>query len=213
VSRKKFPDQQQQQLHHILASSPAAIDLRFEALGIQTRDGSYPLHMAVSNRSSLEVIELLITAAPEVVHLINKYGETPLHLALRGRVAEEKVIEMLLDADDNALALEMPERFCGNLPLHLAVVDGASLSIVVQLLTRFPHAVRVPNTDGDLPISLARGDEDLMDLLVVSDLADDLDDVETAASKMTDFDDEITDVDVDIVEVQSSVCSEDSSAG
>mmetsp|Transcript_30057 Transcript_30057/g.49666 ORF Transcript_30057/g.49666 Transcript_30057/m.49666 type:complete len:347 (-) Transcript_30057:200-1240(-) len=154
-------------------SSFGSIDLRFEALGVQTRDGTYPLHMAVSNHAPLRVLDMLINSAPDVVHLTNKFGEAPLHLALRSRAIMDEVIELLLHSDEMAVVLEMPERRGGNLPLHLAVQSECSLSIIVQLLTRFQHAVRVPNNAGKLPMALVKGgSEDLLDILAVSDEAD-----------------------------------------
>ena len=193
--------------HPVIEGSPrrgsyGTGDLRFEALGVQTRDGSYPLHMAVSNRSSLHVLDMLINAGPEVVFWTNKYGETPLHLALRGRLDEEAV-EFLLFADKNNRALEIAERRGGNLPLHLAVVNG-NLSIVVQLLTRFPHAICVPNGDGELPVALAKGNEHLLDILLVSDEADYQQDVDTF-SKVTEDGTMSKVTDDDVIEVGSAM--------
>ena len=148
------------------------IDLRFDAIGEQERDGSYPLHMAVSNRASIHVLDMLINAGPHVVFCTNKYNETPLHLALSSHPPDDATVEILLQADEENQAVQIAEhRRCGDLPIHLAVRNG-SLSDVVQLLTRFPHAVRIPNKDGDLPIDLAKGNEELMDILMVSDEAD-----------------------------------------
>jgi hypothetical protein len=83
IPRKTSPVAEHQ--HPVIEGSPrrgsyGSGDLRFEALSVQTRDGSYPLHMAVSNRSSLHVLDMLINAGPEVVFWTNKHGETPLPL-------------------------------------------------------------------------------------------------------------------------------------
>jgi ankyrin repeat protein len=205
IPRKTSPVAEHQ--HPVIEGSPrrgsyGSVDLRFEALSVQTRDGSYPLHMAVSNRSSLHVLDMLINAGPEVVFWTNKHGETPLHLALRGRLDDEAV-EFLLFADKNNRALEIAERRGGNLPLHLAVVNG-SLSIVVQLLTRFPHAVCVPNSDGELPIALAKGNEHLVDILLVSDEADYQKDIDTF-SKLTDDGTMSKVTDDEVIEVGSAM--------
>jgi ankyrin repeat protein len=170
-------------IHLVLEGTPrngfygTAIDLRFEALGVQTRDGSYPLHMAVSNHAPLKVLDMLINAAPDAVRLPNKFGEAPLHLALRGSslfATDEAAMELLLQSDEMGVVLEMPERRSGNLPLHLAVQSESGLPIIVQLLTRFQHAVHVPNNEGKLPMDMAKdASEDLLDLLIlVSDEAD-----------------------------------------
>lgn len=202
--------------HLVMEGSPrrgsygtSNIDLRFEAIGEQERDGSYPLHMAVVNRSSLHVLDMLINAGPEVVHCTNKYGETPLHLALRTYPLDDETVELLLQADDENQALMVADHRGGNLPIHLALMNNASLSIVVQLLTRFPHAVRVTNKDGQLPIDLANGNEELKDILMVSDEADDLDldDVENASRVAED--DALSKVtDEDVVEVASTVSAD-----
>ena len=187
-----------------------SIDLRFEAIGEQERDGSYPLHMAVTNRSSLHVLDMLINAAPEVVHCTNKHGETPLHLALRKNPSDDETVELLLQADEENQALQVAEHRGGNLPVHLAIMNQGSLSIVVQLLTRFPHAVRVPNKDGQLPVDLAKGNEELMDILMVSDEVDDFDNVENS-SRVTEIaeDDALSKItDDDVVEVASTVSAD-----
>lgn len=105
-----------------------SIDLRFEALGAQTRDGTYPLHMAVSKRAPIKVLDMLVNEAPDTIHLPNKFGETPLHLALSGAPGSrlDEAIELLLQRDELNTALEMPERRGGNLPLHLAVKHECS---------------------------------------------------------------------------------------
>ena len=47
------------------------------------RDGKYPLHIAVASGASLQVLDMLIKEAPEVVSKTDKFGQTCLHLAVR----------------------------------------------------------------------------------------------------------------------------------
>lgn len=171
-------------LHDPMVGSPSRVshlDLRFEALGVQTRDGSYPLHMAIENGgTSLHVVDMLLNAAPTVAHLVNKFGETPLHVALRCCSLTDEALELLIQAEPSVL--ELPERRQGNLPLHLAVLqhESYSLSVVVQLMTRYEHAVHVANNEGKLPHDLVPrdGHQDLMDLLLVGEEADGFEDVD-----------------------------------
>lgn len=75
--------------HHALfepnALTPCtdAVGLRYQGASEQVRDGSYPLHMAVSSRAPVGVLELLIKYEPDILFKTNKFGETPLHLALK----------------------------------------------------------------------------------------------------------------------------------
>jgi ankyrin repeat protein len=170
-------------------------ELRFHHLGIQLRDGSYPLHMAVAAaadviagnvipssmvtsitsdtiHSLFHVLDMLIRAAPDVVTWTNKFGETPLHIALRSSSSlsssatstitsyQDDVVELLLKADPYNLAVTMRDDREGNLPLHLAIATAfTSVAAIVQILARFPSAIRVTNSNGKLPIELAMGND------------------------------------------------------
>ena len=92
----------------------------FEALKVvqqeHVRDGSFPLHMAVAAGAPREVIEMLVrgsnlTKPPSssvsisnVLLLTNKYGETPLHIALMDNqssiVATRALDGAFIDTDD-----------------------------------------------------------------------------------------------------------------
>jgi ankyrin repeat protein len=83
----------------VARSGMSYVDLRFQLLDEQVRDGSYPLHMAsMSKNTTVSVIRMLLDAAPEVITWINKYGDTPLHVALASGASSD-VIQTLMAHD------------------------------------------------------------------------------------------------------------------
>jgi hypothetical protein len=58
-----------------------------EGATIRNKYGSLPLHMAASNRASVDVVRLLIEAYPDALHLQNDDGMTPLDLAMAAAAA------------------------------------------------------------------------------------------------------------------------------
>jgi len=130
-------------------------DLRFQAADQQIRDGAYPLHMAIASKSSKTVVEMIMRAAPEVLRMTNKHGETPLHVAIAVD-ADTEIVELLLHNKEDLKALAMADKIHGNLPLHLAAIHGCRDGVAVLLLTEYPGAVKVKNADGKTPLDLAR---------------------------------------------------------
>jgi len=57
------------------------LDLKFHDFDAQVRDGSYPLHIALINGASNEVIHTLVEVGSEVLEMRNKFGKTPLDVA------------------------------------------------------------------------------------------------------------------------------------
>jgi ankyrin repeat protein len=172
----------QEKLHALVEGTPrrdgsskCSVDLRFEARGVQTRDGSYPLHMAIMELAPTEVLDMLINAAPEVLSLTNKHDETPLHVAIIHGL-DDITMEFLINKCPGH-AFEIRDRVDGNLPIHLAIIHDYKIGTLLQILTRYPYAVRIRNNEGCLPMDLAK-DADVVDLLLVSDEAYDKEPVE-----------------------------------
>jgi uncharacterized protein YjfI (DUF2170 family) len=151
-------------------SSKSSIDLRFERA--QIRDGSYPLHMLIaSQNASLSTIELLIEEEESVLTKTNKFGETPLHVAVSTHASEE-VIKVLVGRIP--AALQMREKRHGNLPIHVAIASHSPANIVEALLWAYPEAIKEPNHDHLTPGELAmrldeKTPEDILRLLEISD--------------------------------------------
>jgi len=127
----------------------------------QVRDGSYPLHMAVQASASIDVLEILIKAEEEILLKTNKFGQTPLHLALeRGAVgtpdAFEATVEVLLHGCDRGKeAVRVRDTIHGNFPLHVAAKEGCTVRVAKSLLDTWPEAVHETNADGLTTMDLA----------------------------------------------------------
>lgn len=84
------------------------IDLQFHEYDNQIRDGSYPLHIALSNNANVDVITILLRAASlaslndidsnggddgkkVVLQLKNKFGQIPMDIA-KDRGYDEAVV-------------------------------------------------------------------------------------------------------------------------
>lgn len=94
--------------------------------------------MAVAAGASLAVIELLATEAKEILYKTNKFGETPLHVALRSH-ASDTVIECLIRHGPNAR--HMRDKANANLPIHVAAASGCSIHVARMLLEKWPELI------------------------------------------------------------------------
>jgi len=115
------------------------------------KDGKLPLHLALENKATFEVISALLAAYPEAVKEKDKYGRFPLHSAAENKATFE-VISALLTAYPEA-AKEKDDD--GKLPLHHAVVSEAMFEVISALLTAYPEAVKEKDKDGSLPFCYA----------------------------------------------------------
>jgi len=108
--------------------------------------------------------------SPLYLGIQHKDWESVLHFLKMGKWPSNWIIglfDSLLNADDGNKALEeqvkaMVERKDENgdlvralLPIHLAIIYGAPLDIVRQLVNMYPQSLRVPDNQGMLPLHLA----------------------------------------------------------
>jgi hypothetical protein len=165
ISQRKESD------HFVLSTSPhSAMDLEYRDRETQVRDGAYPLHMALastSRKATLECIEMLIHGAPEVLSMTNKYGETPLHVALSHYAPAVIVERMLCNPEEKeghpktpetlcgCAALSMAEKRHGNLPIHVAAMHGCPVSVALLFLELKPEMIRAKNRHGMTPYNVA----------------------------------------------------------
>ena len=156
--------------HNAGMTSKDLTDLRFESIQRQVRDGAYPIHMALEAGACLAVIELLIKGAPEYLLETNKFGETPLHVAIR-RHASEDVIRVLLA--HGKYALEFREDRYGNMPIHVAACVGCSVHVAKDILELWPSMIHQMNYYEKSPIDLAieggKCSPEVMELLCLTD--------------------------------------------
>jgi hypothetical protein len=161
------------------ASKPSGnpIDLWYESLTHQIRDGSYPLHEAVAAGAPRGVIEMILKEADDVLLLTNKHGETPLHIALANQsIVDGDVMDIL--AGTNLSITRVKEKDHGNLPIHTAAAHGCSVAVAKKLLEIHPNSIHERNDDFKTPLDLAmeygRCSEDVVRLFTISDHAEDV---------------------------------------
>ena len=72
----------------MLSSCPAAA-------AVPDNDGQYPLHLAIRNQNSTEVVRVVMDKFPAAASLPNKSGHSPLALGLQARLPEDKNTDLI----------------------------------------------------------------------------------------------------------------------
>lgn len=167
-------------------------ETQFEDRSIQIRDGSYPLHMAISNGAPQSVIEMLIKAAPDCLSLTDKFDRTCLHLAVANGATKDtmsavdssamqeiqveneprttlQVIELLHSMGNKEISSQDKSK---NLPLHTALQGGCSVECANYLIQAYPPALHVKNKNGmtplDVTLKFANCSKEVLHLLKLS---------------------------------------------
>lgn len=109
-----------------------------DAIAHQVRDGSYPLHMAMQNGTTASTVERMIAVDVGVLELINKRGETLLHIAVANNESDE-IVKLLLKTPNGISLVRSKESSHGNLPIHTAVIHGCSVEVAKELLRLYPR--------------------------------------------------------------------------
>jgi len=112
--------------------------------------GSYPLHIALTNGASLDVVRLILNEDESLLMKKDRHGYSPLSIALKYK-AKPQITNFLL-AENRALSTVPDNRM--NLPLHLACRLGCCVDVIETLLFSFPLAIHVKNRDGLNPLDL-----------------------------------------------------------
>ena len=128
---------------------------------------AYPINIALHHKASLEVVELLAKAGPDVLLLKDGPWEgSSLTLAIRSE-CDMAIIKAILAA--NPKQTQVADRQ-NALPLHAALqVPKVSLELIKLLYRAFPGALLKPNVRGDTPVQVAEKNpyckEDIVDYL------------------------------------------------
>lgn len=123
--------------------------------------GSLPVHAAVRNQYSLEVIQALVAAFPNGVIAMDRFGCTPLHTAVMYYLEDVKigvsVIQFLLTQSADTAAIKNAKN--GDFPLHAALrlkrANGDYyLALIKLLVDAFPIALEIPDANGCIPLHI-----------------------------------------------------------
>jgi ankyrin repeat protein len=126
----------------------------------QHRDGAYPVHLLVASpKSTLETLHLVL---PKSLHVVDKYGRTPLHVALGNPQVTLQIVTFLVEHDANLLAAQDRAQ---DLPLHTACRTGVSIEVLQFLAETYPPGISQTNQEGLHPVEVlaashAQGYED-----------------------------------------------------
>jgi ankyrin repeat protein len=109
-------------------------------------NGDTVLHEAAW-MGTIDMVRLLMERCPEAVKEKNKYGQTPLHLAVGNHPG---VIRFLVESWPEGT---MEKNDGGNTPLHLAAWRGGSDEVVMRLFVEYwPASKEALNVDGKTPL-------------------------------------------------------------
>lgn len=113
----------------------------------------YPVNIALDRDASLDVLQLLVQAGPEVL----RAQDGPelcctLSLALNKK-RDEDIVRMIVEANPDCL--KVTDRYA-NLPLHIACATGASLAVVKLLCMLYPAGIDQKNLHGQKPLEIAQ---------------------------------------------------------
>jgi ankyrin repeat protein len=115
---------------------------------LRGRSADLPLHYAIEQNASVDVLGILISAYPEALEMKNGDGEIPLHAAIIWGHVAPNVMKLLMTTK----TVRVPNKD-GNLPLHcyLQVHATPDLQVVQSMVRLFPNSVRRTTKDGDTP--------------------------------------------------------------
>ena len=129
----------------------------YGTLSNQIRDGSYPLHMAIQAGAPLNVVERILREDSDQALLQNKFGMTPLHVALSSPSKDEDIVILFLveDKEHRFTVSGIKDKQHGNLPLHTAAMTGCSIDVAKELLLLHPESIHEKNKQSKTPLDLA----------------------------------------------------------
>ncbi|KAF8391363.1 hypothetical protein HHK36_023667 [Tetracentron sinense] len=155
-------------------------DLNF-LLRVPNRDGNTALHEAVLSRNPKDMVELLVSADPESMSIVNKNGESPLFLAV-DRDLLPTVVKMLevIPQDTSESIYRFYRGPNGQTPMHTVVAKAAVAKVadakvhedILQiLLQEKKELIKVTDYDGRTPLHYAASSGYLngVTLLVIND--------------------------------------------
>jgi ankyrin repeat protein len=175
VSKKQ--NTEKHETHHFVTdlagkSNLESSDALHGALDQQVRDGSYPLHMAIAAGAPRNVVDLILGEADDdVLLMVNKHGETSLHIAL-ANPSNEEFVDLLIETSKKCELTRIKDKR-HNLPIHTAATFGCSVGVAKKLLLIYPNSIHKKNKESKTPLDLAteygRCSEEVIRLFEISD--------------------------------------------
>ncbi len=116
------------------------------------RNSNTPLHeMCLIGSTPHDLLRKVVNSWPEAATTRNRWGETPLHA--RCRCSQYSLYPVQLLVNTNPSALKMVND-TGKTPLAIACVNGASVSVVRELVAAYPEALCMKDINDNTPIDL-----------------------------------------------------------
>ena len=125
----------------------------------KSEDGMTPLHVACGNKNNatLNIIRLLLNAAPDSIRSVNNGGNTPLHsFCCNHQLYEMVAIEILMFLLEKYPGAVQHTNKRGHLPIHLAS-RGRSPGFCHVLIEAYPGSELISDAKGALPLHHACG--------------------------------------------------------
>jgi len=125
-----------------------------QILTLEGRDTrGYPLHLALSKKPPVHLVQSLIEAYPDAVKAPeDKWGRLPLHVACIF-TASAQILQLLLSAHKEGL--HTPDQAEGRLPVHYACLHSSPFEIAV-LVDAEPRALVYQDFHQKTPLDLAQ---------------------------------------------------------
>jgi ankyrin repeat protein len=112
-------------------------------------DGNLPLHCALNNHSSLEMITQMLLAYPEAVGMRDGNGTLPMNMAIKlGMSADTIRVLAVASSDCGVIASSSGDEN----PILVAIQSSACLSVVQTLVHTFPYLLSDRDDQGMLPL-------------------------------------------------------------
>jgi len=142
------------------------------------KNGSYPIHfyLATGGLKSVTVVKMLIEHCPSALLSRNKFGNTPLQVAMESEALDDtspdirvELLKILIAVGPEAASIRNES---GSFPLHFSWRDPTpGRSITQILLEHYPEAAQMKNAYGATPLFMAINWDAPIDLLDVLLLA------------------------------------------
>eukprot|EP00984_Skeletonema_dohrnii_P037813 scaffold40312_cov155-Skeletonema_dohrnii-CCMP3373.AAC.1 len=155
VEARKPPSSREKLFEVLSKGEPNAEDVQAlidkDASAVKEQeDGLLPLHTAVLNNASVEVMRVLLKADPSATNEMGTFKDEvmlPLHFAICESL---DIVQALIDVYPKVVEARITGE--GKLPLSLSLEYGASDDVVLAVLAAYPNAAEDCGTNDDISL-------------------------------------------------------------